>query len=136
MPQTIVRYYCEADGSIPFEDWLLELRKTKRHEYKKCLFLIELLKDFGRDLRRPRADYLRDGVYELRSEARGVNYRLLYGFVSQNVTVISHGFTKEKKVPDTEIELAIVRLERSRHNPGVHQTTFEVDDEENFDSRP
>jgi hypothetical protein len=59
----------------------MELQRTNRRAFEKCLFLLNLLEEFGRDLRRPRADLLRDGVYELRTEVRNVNYRLLYGFV-------------------------------------------------------
>ena len=45
---------------------------------------------FGRELRRPRADMLRDGIYELRTEVRSVNYRLLHGFVGKDVALLSH----------------------------------------------
>lgn len=44
---------------------------------------------------RPRADYLRDGVYELRTDVRGVNYRILYGFVGQDAALVVCGLTKE-----------------------------------------
>ncbi|MGO9257708.1 MAG: type II toxin-antitoxin system RelE/ParE family toxin [Bryobacteraceae bacterium] len=32
----------------------------------------------GRELRRPEADFLRDGIYELRVSLRGVHFRILY----------------------------------------------------------
>jgi len=68
-------------------------------------------------LRRPIADYLRDGIYELRIRHSHVNYRILYGFVGNDVVLVSHGITKERLVPASEIELALPRLARYRSNP-------------------
>lgn len=67
MPATEVLLYQEDDGTIPVLDWLRELRRKKRPAFEKCLFLLHLLEEFGHELRRPRADLLRDGVYELRT---------------------------------------------------------------------
>jgi hypothetical protein len=41
---------------------------------------IERLRDLGHELRRPEADYLRDGIYELRVGLGSVNHRMLYSF--------------------------------------------------------
>ncbi len=84
------------------------------------------LVQFGNELRRPMADYLRDGVYELRIRQLGVNYRILYGFVGRNVVLVSHGLTKEKVVPPMEFELAIRRLEKFRENPVKHTSHEEL----------
>ena len=43
----------------------------------------------GHELRRPEADFLRDGIYEL-----------LYFFHGQNVAVLAHGLTKEAEAPE------------------------------------
>jgi phage-related protein len=77
MPATEVRLYQEQDGTVPVLEWLKELQWKNRAAFEKCLFLLDLLEEFGHELRRPRADLLRDGVYELRTEVRNVNYRLL-----------------------------------------------------------
>jgi phage-related protein len=76
----------------------------------KCRRYLLRLAQFGNELRRPVADYLRDGIYELRIRHTRVNYRILYGFVGQDVVLISHGITKERLVPANEIELAVQRL--------------------------
>jgi len=68
---------------------------------------------------------LRDGVYELRTEVRNVNYRLLYGFVGKDIALLSHGITKKKKVPSREIDLAATRLRRFSANPKLHTATKE-----------
>jgi Gp49-like protein DUF891 len=38
------------------------------------------LRELGNGLRRPEADFLRDGVYELRVSLNHVQYRILYSF--------------------------------------------------------
>jgi phage-related protein len=75
----------------------------------KCHARIARLADLGHELRRPEADYLRDGIYELRSTCQGIHYRLLYFFAGQSIVVLSHGFKKEREVPSKEIDLAIKR---------------------------
>jgi phage-related protein len=128
MPATEVLLYQERDGTIPVLEWLKELRHKKRPAFEKCLFLLDLLEEFGHELRRPRADLLRDGVYELRTEVRNVNYRLLYGFVSKDVAVVAHALTKEANVPDRDIDLAASRLARVRQSPQEHTAAREVID--------
>lgn len=125
MPTTEVLLYQEADGTIPVLDWLKELRRKNRAAFEKCLYLLDLLEQFGRELRRPRADFLRDGVYELRTEVRNVNYRLLYGFVGKDVAVVAHALIKEAKVPDRDIDLATARLEQFRRAPEQHTAAKE-----------
>ncbi len=58
-------------------------------------------------MRRPAADFLRDGIYELRAKLGRVHYRILYFFCGKDIACLSHGFTKEGTVPNTEIERAI-----------------------------
>jgi hypothetical protein len=48
-----------------------------------------MLEQQGHELRRPIADFLRDGIYELRPSVQGVNYRILYFFSGRNVVVVS-----------------------------------------------
>jgi phage-related protein len=68
---------------------------------------LKRLEDLGHELRRPEADYLRDGIYELRASYQGVHYRMLYFFHGRGAVVISHGITKEDRVPPIEIDRAI-----------------------------
>src|SRR6266446_7035475 len=74
----------------------------------------------GHELRRPIADILRDGIYELRPSYQGVNYRILYFFSGKNIVVISHGLSKKAKVPAIEIDRAIERKNKYEANPEVH----------------
>jgi len=117
MPQTRVVFYREADGAVPVLEWFDEL---PRQAVVKCRVKIDRLKELGHELRRPEADYLRDGVYELRIRLKRINYRLLYFFHRNTAAVISHGIIKEKAVPPKEIDLAVQRMEAFEKDPDVH----------------
>lgn len=121
MPQTDVYFYQEAKGAVPVLDWLRELERTNRRAAEKCEAAIERLAEFGHELRRPQADFLRDGVYELRVRVGQVNYRLLYFFHGQGVAILAHGLTKEKKVPEADIDRAVERKKRFEADPEAHR---------------
>jgi phage-related protein len=120
MPQTEVLFYREADGSVPVREWLRELRRVDARAHAKCVAKIERLAELGHELRRPEADILRDGVYELRARRGRVNCRILYFFHGQNVAVLDHALTKEDKVPASEIDRAIRRKRAFEANPDRH----------------
>lgn len=120
MPRTELRFFADDAGKAPVVEWLRELRRKQRKAYAKCAARIEALASFGHELRRPMADYLRDGVYELRVRHGHVNYRILYFFHGQAVAVLAHALTKEAKVPDVEIERAIQRKEAFESDPKRH----------------
>ncbi|MDP8246349.1 MAG: type II toxin-antitoxin system RelE/ParE family toxin [Candidatus Hinthialibacter antarcticus] len=119
MPETKVIFYKE-NKCAPMVNWLEEVYRQDKKALEKCFAQIELLKAFGHELRRPHADFLRDGIYELRISFRRVQYRILYFFFGQNIVVLSHGITKEGKVPDTEINRAIERKIRYEMKPETH----------------
>ena len=86
----------------------------------KCIVRIERLAEMGYELRRPEADFLRDGIYELRVTSQGVQYRMLY-FFSGKQAVISHGLIKrDNEVPPKEINLAIERKTHFENDPQKH----------------
>jgi phage-related protein len=117
MPKSRVVIYREEDGSVPFISWFEEL---PNHAKDKVLVRIERLRDLGHELRRPEADFLRDGIHELRATSRGVHYRVLYFFHAQVAAVVAHGLVKEKAVPDRDISLAIRRKLFFEANPSKH----------------
>jgi phage-related protein len=104
MPTTQVVFFATADGAIPFVDWFAALPARAQD---KCRVRLERLALLGHELRRPEADYLRDGIYELRVGLQGINYRMLYFFHAREIVVVSHGLVKERAVPPKEIEQAI-----------------------------
>ncbi len=131
MPKTHVFFYKDDDGSVPALEWLLELRKKSERAAKKCFSLVTLLRDLGSELRRPRADFLRDGVYELRTKVGKVNYRILYGFVGKDVALLASGLTKEAVVPVSEIHRAALRIAKYKKNPARHR--YELEEESTND---
>lgn len=116
MPETDVLIFAEDDGTAPLLAWLDTLSAKAQD---KCIVRIERLREFGHELRRPEADFLRDGIYELRMRFQSVNYRMLYFFHEQRA-VISHGLTKEREVPEKEIDLALNRKRRFESDPDKH----------------
>jgi phage-related protein len=107
LPQTEVFFFREPKNrSVPLLDWLDRLpTKVKA----KCTERIDRLGELGHELHRPEADFLRDGIYELRASYQGIHYRMIYFFAGRAIVVVSHGLTKERQVPQKEIDQAIER---------------------------
>lgn len=105
------------ESVVPVRDWLASLPAKAR---AKCLVRLERLGELGHELRRPEADYLRDGIYELRASLSRVHYRMLYFFHGSAAVVISHGLTKEREVPPQEIERAVWRRAQYLRDPDRH----------------
>ncbi len=98
--------YREENGSVPLLEWLDSLPHKAQD---KCRLRIERLGELGHELRRPEADYLRDGIYELRVGRQDINYRMLYFFYGTEAVVLSHGLVKEREVPAQSIAEAVKR---------------------------
>lgn len=119
MPKTRVVFFRDKDGSVPYKTWLDDqVVRRDRRAAVKCTVRLELLRDRGSELRRPYADYLRDGIYELRLEFGGVNYRVLYFFHGAEAVVVTQGLTKESAIPAKEIDLAVERKGLFESDPG------------------
>jgi phage-related protein len=115
MPALEVIFYQEAEGKTPaLMDGLPQKARLK------CLARVKRLEDLGHDLRRPEADFLRDGVYELRASYQGTHYRMLYFFHARTAVVLTHGILKEREVPAREIEKAIRAKSAFELDPTVH----------------
>jgi hypothetical protein len=95
MPVTRLVLYRDESGHVPVLDWLARLR-------------------------RPEADYLRDGIYELRARSRHVNYRVLYFFQGRSTAVLVRGLAKEGAIPATDITRTIDARRRFETSPRLH----------------
>src|SRR5437763_13783679 len=120
MPRTHVAFYQEANGEAPVVNWLRELRRINERAWTHCRVRIELLAQLGHELRRTAADYLRDGIYELRAKQGHVQYRILYFFHQRQIAILAHSLTKEDTIPAVEIERAIKRKKLFEANPRKH----------------
>jgi phage-related protein len=116
VPPVSVVFYADPGSGTPVLDWLAPLPKKAR---LKCTVRIKRLRELGHSIRRPEADYLRDGIHELRTRLGHVNYRILYGF-HDGTAILLHGLTKEARVPAKAIELARQRLGRFGAHPKRH----------------
>ena len=124
MPKTELLIYQEANGNVPLIEWLDGLRPAAVRS--QCLARVERLEQFGYKLRRPSCDYLGNGVYELRTKHQRVNYRILYGFVGKNKTLLSHGCTKEGQISRTDISRARRNLDNYLEHPELHAYVGEL----------
>ena len=126
MPRTHVAFYREANGEAPVVNWLHDLRRTNERAWANCRVRIELLAQLGHELRRPAADYLRDGIYELRAKQGHVQYRLLYFFHGRQIAILAHSLTKEDIIPGADIERARKRKNLFEANPKAHTYESEI----------
>ena len=117
MPRTHVVFYKDREGNVPVLEWLDGLPARIQD---KCVVKIERLRELGHELRRPEADLLRNGVYELRVGREGMNYRILYFFHGRVAAVLAHGLTKEQEVPVKDIERALERKRLFEQDPDGH----------------
>jgi phage-related protein len=118
LPATAVIFFQDRSDRLPsLLEWLDGLPEKAQ---QKCLARLKRLEDLGHELRRPEGDYLRDGIYELRASYQGVNYRMLYFFHGRAAVVISHGITKEDRVPPIEIDRAIRAKMAFEADPARH----------------
>ena len=123
MARTQVVIYQDENGNVPLLKWLDGLASKVQD---KCIATIELLAERGNELRRPHCDILEKDIWELRIRRQNVNYRILYAFVGNSVVLLSHGCTKQAKVPKREINRATKNLTKYRQNPERHTYTEQL----------
>src|SRR5690349_2476971 len=100
----MIVFFRDAGGKTPFLEWFDALWDEAK---VRCRAKLDLLAREGHRLRRPAADYLRDGIFELRARAGRVQYRVLYFFHGPSIVVVSHGIRKRSAgVPPGEIDRA------------------------------
>ena len=97
-------YYEEKPGFSPVQDFM-DSRSLRNKA--KIMSQIAVLEEYGPRLPRPYADFLEDGIYELRIRLSGDQVRILYFFCYKHYIVLTHTFTKKTdRVPTREIEKA------------------------------
>lgn len=100
-----VIYYKTKSGECPVKE-LIHNRSVDNQQ--KITTIIDYLQEIGVNLPRPYADYLRDGIYELRVKLSGDETRTLYFFCFDLYIVLTHTFIKTtQKVPESEINKAL-----------------------------
>lgn len=101
-------FYEDDSGKSPVLDFLLSLAPK---EQDKCFQYIQVLLDFDNRLPAQYAKHVEGDLWELRPEFGGVELRLFYFTLMQNLVVFVHAIKKKtQKTKRSDIELAIKRI--------------------------
>jgi len=93
-----IKFYKNDEGECPIQDFIETLSEKDKD---KLYALLRELKNVGIGMRRPKADYLRDGIHELRIKFSQGSARPLYFFCFETNIVITHAFyKKQQEVPE------------------------------------
>lgn len=109
-----VRFFKDQRGRVPSKEWL---KAQPNRVQAKLIHALQRLQSEGHRIRRPHADLLDDGIYELRVAYKRQQFRLLYFFEGEGSAVVTHGFVKERVVPPIEIERAKKHRTQFRSDP-------------------
>ena len=108
-----IYYYVDDRGNRPVEVFIRSLPVKER---SRILAYIYELKKEGNNLRRPMADYLRGGIYELRPRRN----RLFYFFYLRDSVVLVHAIIKlTTEIPQNDLNLCL-RRKNQVQNEGGH----------------
>ena len=88
-------------------DWLRSQRFQDPRRYGKILTLVDRLREFGHDLRRPVSGHLGGGIHELRGRAGRVQLRVLYFFHGTERVVLAVVCQKEERIDHSDLWSAL-----------------------------
>ena len=98
-------FYERANGEVPAQEFLDSLPIKLR---EKTLRSLALLQELGPQLRGEEAEYIRDGLFKLRTQFGSDITRISYFFFVGRKKVVTSGFIKKsQKTPRREIERAL-----------------------------
>ena len=104
MPQWRLEFYVDAHGQHPVEAFIAQLSPK---ETAQALRDLDLLKEFGNQLREPYACYVQGDLWELRPGAN----RLFYFLCKGRRIIVLHAYRKKRqKAPPREIATALRRM--------------------------
>lgn len=104
MQNFTVQFFEKDDGSCPVEQFLDSLDNKMA---AKAYGMIELLEEYGNELRMPYSEQLDDGIFELRVKFGSNITRILYFFFVGKNIILTNGFVKKtQKTPSDEIARA------------------------------
>lgn len=113
-----VEFYESVNGVVPVEEFLLSIDIKMR---AKLIGIMDLLEDYGNQLREPYSKPLGDGIFEIRGKIGTDISRVLYFFYYEKRIIFTNGFIKKTdKAPPNEILKAksyrddFLRRERER----------------------
>lgn len=96
-----IEFYTLPDGRKPVEEFLDSLPIKMRI---KVIDSLDLLEQYGNQLRMPYSKALNDGLFELRIQFSSDISRIFYFFYVGNKIVVTNGFVKKtQKTPQVEL---------------------------------
>ena len=96
-----VVFYEMTNGEVPVENFMQSLDIKMK---AKLTGLIEILSEYGPQLREPYSKSLGNGIFELRGKVGNNITRVLYFFYYNGIIVLTNGFVKKSmKTPSKEI---------------------------------
>ncbi len=96
-----IEFYTLPDGRKPVEEFLDSLPIKMRI---KAIDSLDLLEQYGNQLRMPYSKALNDGLFELRIKFSSDISRIFYFFYVGNKIVVTNGFVKKtQKTPQAEL---------------------------------
>ena len=99
-----VIFYEKENGDCPVEDFLLSLDMKMK---AKMVGLLELLEEYGNQLREPYSKHLDDCIFEIRCKVGSNITRVLYFFYYEGKIILTNGFVKKtQKTPPEQIKTA------------------------------
>ena len=99
-----IEFYALPDGQKPVEEFLDSLPVKMR---VKALDSLDLLEEYGNQLRMPYSEALTDGIFELRIKFSSDISRIFYFFYVGNKIIVTNGFIKKtQKTPSIELAKA------------------------------
>lgn len=94
MSKFSAEFYTKPNGEKPAKDFLL----SQNSKMKAKLFgLIDILEEYGNELREPYSKHLEDGIFEIRRKTGTNITRILYFFYYEGRIVFTNGFAKKLK---------------------------------------
>ena len=104
-------FYRSSSGQEPVREWLKTMNQAEKKTIGEDIAYVQFKWPIGK----PRVDYLRDSVWEVRSRLDNRIARVLFA-VDFSQMILLHGFIKKtQQTPNSDIDLAIKRLKEWKH---------------------
>lgn len=104
-----IDYYQTEKGRFPVAEFIDSLDAKSR---AKVAWTLDLLEEFGVDLKMPYARCLEKQLWELRIRHGSNRYRIIYFLATGQTFLLLHGLTKKSgMVPRSDIEIAKSRMD-------------------------
>lgn len=104
MGKFTVEFYTKTNGEKPAKEFLLSQDIKMK---TKLIGLIDIMEEYGNQLREPYSKHLEDGIFEIRGKVGTNITRIMYFFYYEGRIILTNGFVKKtQETPKNQIKLA------------------------------